>query len=134
MIVGHDVISTCGSLQNHQVIRGSFRFGEGTDRKSVRQRLDDLHSKQKYNFGFEAFPTISQGVLSHTSCLLQYCRVFFVGASCTFSALSSYQPVTLAQPVCCVQPISSISNLIWEAAVSYEFRACFVWVKQIEWY
>lgn len=60
--------------------------------------------------------------------------VFFVGASCTFSALSLYQPVTLAQPVCCVQPISSISNLIWEAAVSYEFRACFVWVKQIEWY
>lgn len=73
MIVGRDVISTCGSLQNHHVIRGSFRFGAGTDRKSVRQRLDDLHSKQEYNFGFEAFPTISQGVLSHTSCLLQYC-------------------------------------------------------------
>lgn len=76
MIVGHDVVSTCGSLQNHQVIRGSFRFGEGTDRKPVRQRLDDLHSKQKYNFGFEASPTISQGVLSHASCLLQDCRFF----------------------------------------------------------
>lgn len=95
----------------------------------MRQQFDDLHSKQEYNYGFEASPAFSPGgsPTHPVFCNSAGFGFFLQPHGAGFPALDFYHPATLAaQPVGLAQPLRSLSCLIWEAAVSYEFRACFV--------